>query len=236
MRYLVYASQSKVAMLYPQIPGGCRGTRGGMIGLDLKFAKAEFSSSTNKDDRFFEQLWEVEDWIYRFEEVGTIDEPKTWIHLRGDVTAANFTSSPLCSYDAPPDMSEEAVIFAARDDAGNRLLLGGSGYHLISCRQFGSFDSSWKQPLYFSSSLGLLRLFETYRDDIGHPVCEHDRPLPRSEAGEVVARTCDEVLSGGRVLSQKLGTCDLLAKRLATYSTDDGVTTLATPLTVALLN
>lgn len=236
MRYLIYASRSKVAMLHPQLPGGRPGTHRGTLGLDLKLAKAERSTSTTQDERFFEQLSEVENWIYQYDEVGTIDEPKAWIHLRGEVTAANFTSQPLRSYSEPPDMSKEAVVFAARDSSGNRLLLGGSGYHLTASTQFGSLGSGpWEQTLYYSSAVGLLRLLETYRDEIEHPVGARDRPLPHHEAGKEISRVCDAVLSG-RVLSQPLGTCDLLAKRLATYQTEGGLTTLATPLTVALLD
>lgn len=222
-------------MLHPQIPGGRRGTRTTSIGLDWKLAKAEKADSTTHDERFFEQLSEVEDWIYLHDAVGTIEQPDVWIHLRGDVVAANFTSSPQRSYDKPQDMSKQAVVFAACDAAGNRLLLGGSGYHLTAAQQFGSYEDPMQQTLYYSLGLGLLRLFETYRDEIEHPVSPHDRPLPDDEAGRVVSRTCDAILAG-RFLSQSLGTCDVLAKRLATYETEAGVTTLATPLTVSMLD
>lgn len=222
-------------MLHPQVPGARRGARRSTVGLNLRLAKTEYSTSTTQDERFFEQLFEVEDWIYQHEEIGTIDQPKAWIHLRGGVTAANFVSYPLSCYDEPPDMSSEAVIFATRDANGNRLLLGGSGYHLTASRQFGESDRPGQFTLHYSLALGLLRLFETYRDEIGHPVRVKDRPLAHSEAVKVVSWICDAVLTG-RFVSQSLGTCEILAKRLATYSTDDGTTTLATPLTVAMLD
>lgn len=77
MRYYVYISDSKVEMLYTQIPPKLLENIAGRLTNDLKFIKTEFSESP-KEKSLESKLRIVENYLAEKNLIGTISEPKKY--------------------------------------------------------------------------------------------------------------------------------------------------------------
>jgi hypothetical protein len=79
MKYYVYISESKVDMLYSQIPKNILQNVAGKLTIDLKLIKTEFSENPPRETLIY-KLRIVEDYIMNNEDVGTVKDIKNYIN------------------------------------------------------------------------------------------------------------------------------------------------------------
>jgi len=85
MKYYQYISDSKVDMLLPQLALAFRQKIAGEIGFDLKILSAKLKGDINSLDDRISRLAVVANYIAETQQVGTIQEPASWI--RGTLKA-----------------------------------------------------------------------------------------------------------------------------------------------------
>jgi hypothetical protein len=77
MKYYVYVSESKVEMVYAQIPANLREKIASELKIDLKVISATFKADANESTKF-SKLKLVTEYIERHEAVGTVDKPESY--------------------------------------------------------------------------------------------------------------------------------------------------------------
>lgn len=149
LKYYVYISDTKVDMLYEQIPHRLKDNIATELKIDLKFLSTTFSEEAKKAT-LISSLKVVENYIDKYEEVGSVDDSKSY--FRGNM--------PLTW-----DTKRGAVIFSGitRDTF---LVLGGSAIHMLGAK-VSNFPSSDKQLLKFlpSTLYGVIESFELLSEE-----------------------------------------------------------------------
>lgn len=77
MKFYVYVSDTKVGMLYDQIPSRTLNKISAELKIDLKVLSATFSENVSEKTRF-SKLKIVDEFIRKNEHIGTIDEPSSY--------------------------------------------------------------------------------------------------------------------------------------------------------------
>ncbi len=148
MKYYIYISDTKVDMLYPQIPKSILKKIASTLSIDLKLLGAEISvagKGNSSDDTRYSKVQIVSEYIEKHLDVGSIDAPSTY--LKGKL-----------SMGWGPTLG---IAYFGGNTARTILGLGGSGHHII-----GSNQESLKTDSY--SSLNFLREFFEGRLHEGH--------------------------------------------------------------------
>lgn len=114
MRYYVYISESKVKMLYSQIPRNLLENIAGKLTIDLKLIKTEFSESP-KGKTLHSKIQIVEDYLYNQILIGDAQAPKNYIKGIENMKWGHFPSG--------------LVYFGSKTDV--IIGLGGSEKHVI---------------------------------------------------------------------------------------------------------
>ena len=220
MRYYLYISDTKVEMIFPQVPGATQQRVASKFGFDVKILSGSISTDRTTYDSRIARLQAVEEYVRDSDEVGDFSAKTPWI---SGIVSARFV-----------DIGNNAILFVYKDEA-SLIALGGSRQHLLG--------SSPPERVYISQSFlqsltntltGLVEREPKFLTEL--PEDEMKRHLAEGihqgfAAWISVLRSVWEESSS--TPPQKI---EFLAKRLVTTST--GISgeecTLATPLYVAL--
>jgi hypothetical protein len=138
-KYYIYASDTKVDMLYPQIPTNIRRKLASELDIDLKFIDAETSGTIKKVESAKTRSAKIQlvtKYIENNFDVGTIETPGTY--FKGTLS---MRWGPLTT-------DKNVVYFGGLTDR-TVVGLGGSMYHIIGRNQGKSFSPPSMSPLLF---------------------------------------------------------------------------------------
>lgn len=139
MKYYIYISDTKVDMLYPQIPKSILKKNASSLSIDLKFFGAKLSlgiKNNQTDETRIAKVRIVSEYIEKHLDVGTIDAPSTY-----------FKGNLPMRYTIFADSTNQVVYFGGTTT--HRIVgLGGSPEHLI-----GNKPSASQGPVMPSSNL-----------------------------------------------------------------------------------
>ena len=146
MKYYVYISDSKVEMLFPQVPNATKQKVATEYKLDFKvFSASRKEDSTSRDDRIC-RLEAVVDYIREHENVGTVDHTAPYFGGTFLMQWGRFTMDYDQTFlQRDVDIAEQTVLFTCDTD-GVIVGLGGSMRHMIGhtgdspvhvCHSFG---------------------------------------------------------------------------------------------------
>jgi hypothetical protein len=211
MRYYVYVSDTKLDMLYPQIPAKLAARLAWELKLDLKLLGLTLRNNDNDATRYG-KLHLVEEYIDQNYEVGWMSEPTSW--FRGEL--------PLRSGVFGPQQDDGLLLYGG---IGDGLLIGLLG----SARHRTGHSADPDQILVgFSALSALTDVLETERG--GTP--SSDPPPVGDMAHEAMELT--------RGLRGPAEPCEFLARRLlrteTVYEGAPLTVVLGTPLYVALMD
>lgn len=226
MKYYIYVSQTKVDMLFSQIPQGIRDR----IATELKFDLKIFSVTLKEDatkNTLYSKLKVVVEYIETILRPGTIDTPKDY--FKG-LLPMNW---------APIDKDSNKIVYFASNTARTSLILCGSLHHVLG------YHSS---PVVFSGSLPLHFmevLNKILRSTVDKNEDDPERLLSQllSIPNELHLREFEQrwALSDITTLASKIGPTGLvkqpvefLARRLLEGQDGDRHVLLGSPLYVAL--
>jgi uncharacterized protein DUF7019 len=215
MKYYVYISDSKLDMLYPQIPLGLRDRIAAELRIDLKVAAISLSEKPSQETRL-SRLRLVTDYLERESTIGSLGESGAFVR---DVLPMRW--GPL---QIPGEPDGGAPIFFSAVTESHVVGLGGSLRHVIGAT--GSAESNSHSALY-----ELLSAIEAIEARQFSP--EREQPADADHDDE----TAQAVLSTFIVAVQSTGPLQLLeflAKPLLRGEIEGKSVTLATPLYVAL--
>ncbi len=140
MKFYVYVSDTKVDMLYGQIPPPIRAGIATELKLDLKLISVNLSKSTPETTRY-SKLQLVSTFIENNEEIGTVDNPRTYFR-------------EVMSMRWGPLGEEDAMVYFGGVTDQTIVGLGGSLKHVIGAPgptdiEHGTygFPVSWPQPM-----------------------------------------------------------------------------------------
>jgi hypothetical protein len=120
MRYYEYISDSKVDMLFPQVPRSILEIVSVELGINIGIFDAKVTIGGKTDSNRVARLMAVEKYLISSEKIGTVSAPTSW--FRGSEPATSF-SLPL-----PPD---QTVVFFLINSPSYTVALGGSPQHII---------------------------------------------------------------------------------------------------------
>lgn len=216
MRYYQYLSAAKVEMLYPQINRSSK-SAGGEVGFDIKILKVSRKTDGKKEPSIYEKLTATEDWIYAHEPVGSIEEPRSWIYGRMQISEVAFTGSTSLHKITPG-----VALYGARVERHTYLLMGGSSCHLSPQHR-----PTNTEPIFLGGS-NLPVIHRAAIDFAFSPRKIAIKAPIRWPISEVVDDLIDRSFCHG------LSECEFLAKSLQTLAIDGRVMTVATPLFIAI--
>ena len=218
LKYYIYASDSKVDMLFAQIPKELLSELAGELKVNLGVVSVSLKQDSPEETRY-SKLAIVRQYIEKHAEVGTIDDPK-------DYFAATVIAKwgPLSG----EGVSSEIVYFGGVT-SHTVFGLGGSLSHVVGARSEG------KTQLYSTAPYLLLALSQAdpkVAEDVAKDVGLRRGPASQDFVMHAV-RLATERLTGPE---QRL---EFLAKRLVEASSDDPrsamrTTLLGSPIYVAL--
>jgi hypothetical protein len=133
MEYFIYASDAKVDMLLPQIPEKMKGKFALELGVNVGVFSAKMKGEEDlglKSDRF-SRLNAVIKYLKNSEEIGSVDDPKSWIE---------GTEQLRIVY---PTEHKEAVFFVGQSKEKIRITLAGSAAYLTSKGTGVIHDVGW---------------------------------------------------------------------------------------------
>jgi hypothetical protein len=133
MEYYLYVSESKVNMLFPQIPQETKGKLGAEVEASLGVLKAKVKSEKESQpkENLIARLQAVVDYLKRSEQPGSVDKPKSWIE---------DTQSARVIYLAE---NNQVVFFVGTSPGGSRFALGGSAANLLSHQKPETVQIGW---------------------------------------------------------------------------------------------
>jgi hypothetical protein len=145
VKYYIYISDSKLDMLWPQLPEASKRRITRELKLDWKVISLSRKSEELPTEHRIHRLEAVERYLMteESEKVGSLDSPKPWI-----LDTLNLKSGVYRKWRRP----DKAAIFAGADDH-HVVLLGGSVHHLTG---YGRTDANRAPGDYFGSELGQL--------------------------------------------------------------------------------
>jgi len=133
MEYYLYISESKVNMLFPQIPEATKGKLGAEVGVNVGVLKATVKAEkeSQSKDNLIVHLQAVVDYLKKSEDPGSVDKPKSWIE---------DTLSARVIYLAE---NNQVVFFIGTSPEGTRFALGGSAANLLSHQKPEQVQIGW---------------------------------------------------------------------------------------------
>ena len=158
MRYYLYVSDTKIDMMYAQIPHDTRHQTSVEFGVDLKLIKASRKTEKEIEENRFTRLDAIVDYLEMSGSIGSLDEPKEYVRAvmpmkfapwghRGNVKHHGFGS--------PANLDESAfVCFAGRTD-DRIVVLWGSWKHIL-----GNNLQDANGQFNFSTSLATLAMWD----------------------------------------------------------------------------
>jgi hypothetical protein len=120
MKYFIYVSDTKVDMLYGQIPRSLKDKIAGELKVDLHLVSASIKERDAEETRY-SKLSVVTDYIDKHCEVGTIDYPGSYFKGTLDMNWGNVGG----------EGSSERIIFFVGSTERSILGLGGSPWHVL---------------------------------------------------------------------------------------------------------
>lgn len=209
LRFYVYISDSKVDMLYGQIPPGLLSRIGAELKIDLKVLSVSIRERPNDETRFG-RLRVVENYLRRNETIGSVSEPAAWFEDRMIMRSSIYRSAP------------GGLLYFSGQRDGTVVALIGSGRHLV-----GQQPQPPEMHLPFSH---LPYLLSYLRDEI---------PQTGQETQDDERWALSEIAHFSRAVTGVRQPSVFLARRLLTgeITFEDGETVQAvvgTPLYVAL--
>jgi uncharacterized protein DUF7019 len=154
MEYFEFVSDRKVDMLLPQIPQETKSKLAAEFGINIGVLTAKLRSErdTGVESDRISRLNAVAKYLRDTEDIGTVDEPKSWIAGTQDVRVA-----------FPAD-HRQAVFFVGRSQNQARFALAGSSAHLISRGKANAIDIGWSfLPDLMMQLESMISLFEKQR-------------------------------------------------------------------------
>jgi hypothetical protein len=133
MEYYLYISESKVNMLFPQLPQETKGKLGAEFEANAGVLKVKVKSEKESQpkENLIARLQVVVDHLKRSEEPGSVDKPKSWIE---------DTQSARVIYLAEDN---QVVFFVGTSPGGSRFALGGSAANLLSHQKPETVQIGW---------------------------------------------------------------------------------------------
>ncbi len=209
LKYYLYVSESKLAMLYDQMPEKTRSKLAAELKIDLKVISATVKKGEGQQNQF-SRLRLLTEYINESREVGSIQFPGKYfagcLHMRWGIWGEDW-SRP-----------EERIVYFTGQAAGTIVGLGGSPHHLIG--------PSRNEPVLDSmgGKSNLLRILSALSNDPELSIeLKRYRGLEAESAASAVMASVEKLPGPAQSL-------EFLAKSLMTSS---GVV-LGTPLYVAL--
>jgi len=220
MRYFIYISDSKVEMLFPQVPGAVKKTVATELGFDLKIFSGSVGSEHATLDSRVARLQAVEQHILSKEQPGDGSSNSSWIHGTFEVCVV--------------DMSDDAALFVSSNPSLT-LAFGGSSKHLI-----GAVPRAGAPP--YSYLQALVNCLETYVEQWPEFALESSESRLRHHLGSGISQGFDAWVTVIRHIALRMEgpkqTVEVLAKRLVSedLGSESGVVCLATPLYIAMVD
>jgi hypothetical protein len=216
LKYYIYVSDTKVDMLFAQIPKGVLSSLVGELNINVGFASASLKQGTEEQTRY-SKLEVVRRHIEKSAEVGTVDQPAEYISDVLDVRWGPF-------------LHEKDLVYFSGMTAKSVLGLGGSSRHVIGAAGHTLALSYSSMPLLVSMLCKAVDLPEPelnrrHREHLGY--CEGGH---RNDAGYALRA----ILTATTQMNGPIQRVEFLAKRLLYGEADDKQILLGTPLYVAL--
>ncbi|MGY4394190.1 hypothetical protein ACVWXB_007489 [Streptomyces sp. TE12347] len=218
MRYYMYVSESKVDMLFQQIPQKLLQQLATEAKVDLKVLSLAVQKGASPEPSLYGRLDVVEEYLDREYSIGWMTEPTTW--FRGEL------GLQIAGYDAVT-----GPVFMTGRQARTVVALIGSAHHLL-----GNNTPTEHIPGSYSLLPPLFQLLREAREN-WHIVPPDSRTRVLDGPWNEQQALLDVVnFSGG--MSSPPVKCEFLARRLlhGTHVTDDGVLdiVIGTPMYVAM--
>jgi len=223
LRYYFYLSSTKVAMLGGQlVDQGRIDTRELQLRLGaVRYKQGSQSEAPGTETSLIRQ---IEEWIYANEEVGSVDEPASWIY--GRMALGAVIHSPWYWEDGDEEFPDGAVLMGGVS-AHSALLLGGSAQHIVGNRRLSPNIRPHSDPVSLRDAV-TRQLAHHLGDNVNHGYGGADGQTATSEMLHYTRLLADGVDGTA------LGECEFLAKSLQQGSHGGSLVTLATPLFVAI--
>jgi hypothetical protein len=222
MEYYLYISDSKLDMIFPQIPEKAKLKLAAEIGLNIGVLQAKLKADpgTHSEGNRIDRLKIVTQHITRSNPVGTVDEPASWI---AGAHSARVVYLPE---------NDQVVFFVGNSTRGARFGLGGSRAHLVSRNKPEKVDIGWS---FLPDLLQSLRMMDTLSSKASLP-SESTEGFIRETARNDEFEWMDLLRVAQRAASGPHIQIKFLAKTLlaATHPNDGIQGVLATPLYVAM--
>jgi hypothetical protein len=219
MRYYLYISDAKVDMLLPQVPGATQQKISAKFGFDIKLFSGSLASERNTLDNRIARLEAVEAFLRDSVQLGTPEEPKSWI--AGTVDAKVVDADDGC------------VLFVAGNEAW-MVGLGGSMRHVIGMTSIEGVRTGFS---FMPSIVGTLMKVVEEPDFFSHlndEQMEFYVTSGRSQGFRTWTNALDMAYEKAKNPAQRI---EFVGKRLATGTTyRNCLVTLATPLYVAAVD
>ncbi|WP_095202097.1 DUF7019 family protein [Mesorhizobium carmichaelinearum] len=219
MKYYLYISDSKVDMLLPQIPLGFKQKASAEFGFDIKVFSAKVSTEVNTLEDRVRRLNAVTDYIVQTQDMGTIDEPASWI-----------ADTKTVKYGLIGDGTK--VTGYIGKSAETRFLLAGSSAHLVGSPRDGEtighgFSYVPRLMTYLKSAIEY-----SENDELDEGRLEN---YLGKDAGDTKQSNWQQLITDGDYRMTEVTEIEFLAKRLM-YLDGKKKVLLATPLYVAMVN
>ncbi len=127
MKYYLYISDTKLEMLYPQIPHNETRKTSLEFGFDLKFVKASRKTEKETDANRFTKLDAIVDYLEASGRLGTLDEQKEYVRAAMPMKFAPWGAKGRETHVGTNDVSPQHAVFACfagRTDKYQSVLWG----------------------------------------------------------------------------------------------------------------
>jgi hypothetical protein len=145
MKYYLYISDAKIDMLYPQIPHDLKKHVKTEVGMDVKFVKASRTTEKEIEENRFTKLAALVAFIEESGTVGSLDEPREYVHATLPMRFATWgRSGKVTHLGSPghvPPGAAQFVCFAAQTER-HRVVLWGSWKHMLGYENRGEFSDT----------------------------------------------------------------------------------------------
>jgi len=120
LKYFVYISDTKVDMLYGQIPRGLKRRIAAELKIDLHFFSTSIKSNDAEETRY-SKLKVVSEYLEKHAEIGSVDNPAQYFKGTIEMNWGNVGGESV----------SECVVFFAGKTGKTILGLGGSPWHIL---------------------------------------------------------------------------------------------------------
>ena len=124
MKYYLYISDTKIDMLYPQIPHDQKSRIAKELKIDLKLISASFKEEKELKETRYSKAELVTKYIQNNCQVGTVDKPRDYIYDILEMKWGHYGEYP------PTLVNSPLVFFGGKTDL-TIFGMGGSAHHII---------------------------------------------------------------------------------------------------------